>query len=90
MSIERGNAGEHTAFWRRVLNKPEPVTAERKPTQAERFAAWSAQNRQNEAKGTQTRAVVEQTRRDLHTPGAAYKVGAERFAMDGTRWKRVA
>ena len=90
MSIDRQNPGEHTAFWRRVLNKPEPVTAERKPTQAERRAAWSAQNRQNDAKGTQTRAVVEQTRRDLHTPGAAYKVGAERFAMDGTRWKRVA
>jgi hypothetical protein len=83
MSIERGNAGEHTAFRRRVLNKPEPVTAERKPTQAERLAAWSAQNRQNEAKGTQTRAAVA-------TPGVTYKVGAERFAMDGTRWKRVA
>jgi len=83
MSIDRQNPGEHTAFWRRVLNKPDPVTAERKPTQAERLAAWSAQNRQNEAKGTQTRAIVA-------TPGVAYKVGAERFAMDGTRWKRVA
>ncbi|WP_267361307.1 MULTISPECIES: hypothetical protein [unclassified Methylobacterium] len=83
MSIERGNAGEHTAFWRRVLNKPEPVTTERKPTQAERLAAWSAQNRQNEAKATQTRAAVA-------TPGVTYTVGAERFAMDGTRWKRVA
>jgi hypothetical protein len=43
MTIDRQNPGEHTAFWRRVLNKPEPTAAsERKPTQAERIAAWSA------------------------------------------------
>lgn len=70
MSIERGNPGEHAAFWRRVLNKPEPGTTDGKLTQAERVAAWSARNRQDEAKGTQTRAAVEPTHRDVATPGA--------------------
>lgn len=90
MSIERENVGEHAAFWRRVLNKPEPTATERKPTQAERFAAWSARNRQDEAKGTQTRMAVEQTRRNHQIEGAAYRIGDHRYAMDGTRWKRVA
>ncbi|MCJ2010965.1 hypothetical protein [Methylobacterium sp. J-076] len=90
MSIERGNPGEHAAHWRRVLNKPERGAADGKLTQAERIAAWSARNRQDEAKSTQTRAAVERTRRDVLTPGTTYAVGAERHAMDGTRWKRVA
>ena len=72
------------------MNKPEPAAAERTLTQAERIAAWSARNRQDEAKGTQTRSAVERTRRDVLTPGTTYAVGAERHAMDGTRWKRVA
>ncbi|MGH1570251.1 hypothetical protein ACRAWG_05795 [Methylobacterium sp. P31] len=33
---------------------------------------------------------TEQTRRDLHTPGSVFTVGAERYAADGSRWKRVA
>jgi len=91
MNFERSNVGEHAAHWRAVLNKPEPAAAERKLTQAERIAAWSARNREDEAnKGTQTRAAVEQTRRHLHIPGATYTVGAERYAADGSRWKRVA
>ncbi|MCJ2011539.1 hypothetical protein [Methylobacterium sp. J-076] len=70
MSIERGNSGEHAAFWRRVLNKPEPAAAERTLTQAERIAAWSARNRQDEGKSTQTRVAVEPSRRDVANPGA--------------------
>lgn len=90
MTISRQDTAENVAFWRRVLNKPEPTAPGRKPTQAERMAAWSAQNRQDEAKGTQTRSAVEQTRRDLGTPGSAFTVGAERYAADGSRWQRVA
>lgn len=90
MSINRQETAENVAFWRRVLNKPEPAAAERKPTQAERMAAWSARNREDEGKATQTRSAVEQTRRELHTPGSAFTVGAERYAADGSRWKRVA
>ncbi|MGU3665065.1 hypothetical protein ACLBX9_12870 [Methylobacterium sp. A49B] len=89
MTISRQETAENVAFWRRVLNKPEPVAPERKPTQAERMAAWSAQNRQDEAKGPQTRSAVEQSRRDLHVPGTAYQVGQERYAADGSRWKRT-
>ena len=90
MSIARESIGEHAAHWRRVLGKPDPVVAERKLTQAERFAAWSAQIRQDNAKGTQTRMAVEQIRRNHQTEGAAYRIGDYRHAMDGTRWKRVA
>jgi hypothetical protein len=36
------------------------------------------------------RAKVEATRRDLHTPGAAYAVGSERYAADGSCWRRTA
>jgi hypothetical protein len=91
MTIDRQNPGEHAAFWRRVLNKPEPAAAsERKPTQAERIAAWSARNREAEGKTLQTRSAVEQTRRALNVPGSSFVVGAERYAADGSRWKRVA
>ncbi|SDA25024.1 hypothetical protein SAMN02799622_03536 [Methylobacterium sp. UNC378MF] len=82
---------EDGAAWAcRVLRKPEPAIAERKPTQAERIAAWSARNREAESTATQTRSAVEQTRRDLHVPGSAFTVGAERYAADGSRWQRVA
>ncbi|MCJ2048684.1 hypothetical protein [Methylobacterium sp. J-070] len=89
--MNRTEIEEGRAWARRALRKPELAAAERKPTQAERVAAWSAQNRQDEAIGTQTRSTaVEQTRRDLHTPGSSFTVGAERYAADGSRWKRVA
>jgi len=89
MSFNQQEIQAGAAMARRALRKPEPAT-ERHPTQAERIAAWSAQNRADEASGTQTRSAVEQTRRDLHTPGSAFAVGGERYAADGSRWKRVA
>ncbi|MCJ2056314.1 hypothetical protein MKL09_07100 [Methylobacterium sp. J-048] len=61
MTITRQETAENVAFWRRVLNKPEPTTPERKLTQAERMAAWSAQNRRDEAAATQTRESVGQS-----------------------------
>ncbi|MCJ2035759.1 hypothetical protein [Methylobacterium sp. J-068] len=78
------------AWARRVLGKPEPTASERELTQAERIAAWSAQNREAEGKPPQTRSAVEQTKRELHTPGASYQVGAERYAADGSLWRRTA
>jgi hypothetical protein len=90
MSNTRQDVEDGAAWARRALRKPEPPATERKPTQAERIAAWSARNREDESKATQTRAAVEQTRRDLHTPGSAFTVGAERYAADGSRWQRVA
>ncbi|QGY04788.1 hypothetical protein MMSR116_24930 [Methylobacterium mesophilicum SR1.6/6] len=87
--MTRAEIEEGAAWARRLFRKPEPTAPERKPTQAERMAAWSAQNRQDEAKGTQTRTAVEQSRRDLHVPGTAYQVGQERYAADGSRWKRT-
>jgi hypothetical protein len=88
--MNRTDIEEGAAWARRLLRKPEPAAAERKLTQAERMAAWSARNREAEAKATQTRAAAEQTRRDLHMPGSSFTVGTERYAADGSRWKRVA
>ncbi|MGU3421366.1 hypothetical protein [Methylobacterium sp. D54C] len=88
--MTRSEIEDGAAWARRTLRKPEPTTPERKLNSAGRIAAWSAQNLQDEAKGTQTRSAVEQTRRDLHTPGSSFTVGSERYAADGSRWKRVA
>ena len=88
--MNRTEIEEGAAWARRLFRKPEPAAAERKLSSAERVAAWLAQSREVEAKATQTRSAVEQTRRDLNTPGAAFTVGAERYAADGSRWKRVA
>ena len=88
--MTRSEIEEGAAWARRLFRKPEPTVPERKPTQAERMAAWSAQNREAEANGTQTRSAVEQTRRDLHTPGSAFTVGAQRYAADGSLWRRTA
>lgn len=88
--MNRTEIEDGAAWARRLLRKPEPAAAERKQTQAERIAAWSARNREDEGKATQTRSAVEQTRRDLNTPGASFTVGSERYAADGSRWKRVA
>jgi hypothetical protein len=89
MSITRQDVEDGAAWARRALRKPEPNAAERKLSSAERIAAYLAQSREAEAKATQTRSAVEATRRDLHTPGSAFEVGAERFAADGSRWKRT-
>jgi hypothetical protein len=90
--MNRTDIEDGAAWARRALRKPEPVAAtERKPTQAERIAAWSARNRETEATATQIRsAAVEQTRRDLNKPGWAFAIGGERYAADGSRWQRVA
>jgi len=88
--MNRTEIEEGTAWARHALRKREPTAAERKPTQAERIASWSARNREAEATATQSRSAVEQTRRDLNTPGATFTVGAERYAADGSRWQRVA
>jgi len=86
--MTRSEFEEGAAWARRLFRKPEPAASERKVSSAERVAAWLAQNREAEAKGTQTRSAVEQTRRDLHVPGTAYKVGDQRYAADGTLWRR--
>ena len=90
MSINRQDVADGAAWARRALRKPEPASTERKPTQAERIATWSARNRVDETKDTQSRSAIEQTRRDLHTPGSAFAVGGERYAADGTLWRRTA
>ena len=88
--MTRSEIEEGAAWARRLFRKPEPAAVERKLSSAERVAAWLAQNREAEAKGTQTRSAVEQTRRDLTKPGSAFAVGGERDAADGSRWRRVA
>ncbi|GJD36765.1 hypothetical protein [Methylobacterium aerolatum] len=89
--MTRSEIEDGAAWARRTLRKPEPITAERKPNQTERIAAWMAENRKAEGgSAPQTRSAVEQTRRDLTSPGSSFTVGAERYAADGSRWKRVA
>ncbi|MET0532135.1 MAG: hypothetical protein ABW003_28065 [Microvirga sp.] len=88
--MKRNEIEEGAAWARRLFRKPEPNASERKLSSAERIAADLARSREAEAKDTQTRSAVEQTRRDLHTPGSAFTVGAERYAADGSRWPRVA
>jgi len=86
--MNRTEIEDGAAWARRALRKPEPTAATRKPTQAERIAAWSARNREDEGKATQTRSAVERTRTDLAAPGTAYQVGDQRYAADGTLWRR--
>ncbi|GJE11069.1 hypothetical protein [Methylobacterium longum] len=88
--MNRTEIEEGRAWARRALRKPEPSAPERKLSSAERIAAYLAQSREAEATATQTRSAVEQTRRDLHVPGSTFAVGGERYAADGSRWKRVA
>ncbi|MCJ2093260.1 hypothetical protein MKK67_12280 [Methylobacterium sp. J-072] len=88
--MNRTEIEDGAAWARRLFRKPERAASERKLSSAERVAAYLAQSREVEAKDTQTRSAVEQTRRDLNTPGAAFTVGAERYAADGSRWQRVA
>jgi hypothetical protein len=84
---------EDVAAWaRRALRKPEPGKPE--PTKAERRATWlterKAERAVDQTSTAQTRSAVEATRRDLHISGSSFTVGAERYAADGSRWKRVA
>ncbi|TXN60429.1 hypothetical protein [Methylobacterium sp. WL6] len=90
MTITRENIEANQAHWRRVLGKDRaPAAAERTPTQAERFAAWSASVRATErqAPASEGRTVVAAARATAFT---AYQVGDQRHAADGTLWRRVA
>ena len=90
MTFTRENTEAHTAHWRRVLGKDRaPAAVERTPTQAERFAAWSASVRETEREASESegRTVVAATRATAFT---AYQVGDQRYAADGTLWRRTA
>jgi hypothetical protein len=56
--MTRSEIEEGAAWARRLFRKPEPMAPERKLTQAERIAAWSARNREDEGKANQTRAAA--------------------------------
>ncbi|MCJ2105739.1 hypothetical protein MKK70_10225 [Methylobacterium sp. E-041] len=90
MTITRENTEANQAHWRRVLGKDRaPGAAERTPTQAERFAAWSAsvQAAERKAPASDARTVVAAARASAFT---AYQVGDQRHAADGMLWRRVA
>ncbi len=50
--MTRSEIEDGAAWARRTLRKPEPITAERKPNQTERIAAWMAENRKAEGGST--------------------------------------
>ncbi|GJD47243.1 hypothetical protein AFCDBAGC_5136 [Methylobacterium cerastii] len=90
MTITRENIEANTAHWRRVLGKDRaPAAGERKLTQAERFAAWSASVHaaERQASASEGRTVVATARASVFT---AYQVGDQRYAADGTLWRRTA
>lgn len=87
---------EDGAAWaRRILGKPEP--SEAPPTREDRLARW-LKDGQTDREAEQPaitptlseHRALEDTRRDLATPGTAYKIGAQRYAADGTLWRRTA
>lgn len=41
-------------------------------------------------KGSAPASNLAHTKRDLHTPGAAYGIGSQRHAADGSLWQRTA
>ena len=86
MTYDRNDIEAGAAWARKALGKDatSPV-AERKLTEADRIKAWSASESER-----QTRAAVLATRHDLATPGAAYQIGTERYAADGSLWRRTA
>ena len=92
MTYDRNDIEAGAAWARKTLGKDASASAtEPKASEAERIKAWSAKGRA--AEGTQpaqTRAAVLATRHDLHTPGTAYQVGSERYAADGSLWRRTA
>ncbi|MCJ2008215.1 hypothetical protein [Methylobacterium sp. J-092] len=90
MTNTREKTEANMAHWRRVLGKDRaPAAVERAPTQAERYAAWSASIRSTERKApaSDARTVVAAPRATAFT---AYQVGDQRHAADGTLWRRVA
>ena len=87
---------EDGAAWaRRILGKPEPSDAP--PTREDRLARW-LKDGQTDREGEplaisptlSERRALEDSRRDLSTPGTAYKIGSQRYAADGTLWRRTA
>lgn len=91
MTISRQDIEEGAAWARKLLHKPEQAPEVKTPVQ--RRAAWLKEQAEIRAGGEKPivrGATVEQTRRDLATPGSAFTVGAERYAADGSRWQRVA
>lgn len=91
MTFDRTEIETGAAVARRALGKDRTdAPAERKLTQEERIRAWSAKWQASESgEPAQTRAAPVMTRMDLHTPGSAYQVGSERYAADGTLWRRT-
>ena len=90
MTYNRNDIEDGAVWARKALGKnaASPV-AEPKLTEAERIKAWSASESER-TQATQTRAAVLATRHDLATPGAAYQIGTERYAADGSLWRRTA
>ncbi len=90
MTISRENTEAHTAHWRRVLGNDRTLAeSERTPTQAERYAAWSASVRDAERKVPVSEGCTV-TAAARATAFTAYQVGDQRHAADGTLWRRTA
>jgi hypothetical protein len=91
MTITRQDIEDGASWVRRTLRKPEPTGAVKTPEQ--RRAAWlkeQAGERQPERPAAERISPeVSATRSQLHRPGTEFAVGADRFAADGTRWRRV-
>ncbi|TXN72701.1 hypothetical protein [Methylobacterium sp. WL6] len=90
MNFDQREVEAGAAMARRALGKPEPGTTPK--TQAERMAEWSKAReaeRQAAATAAPARSAPAYTKRDLHTPGSAYQLGSERYAADGTLWRRT-
>lgn len=85
MTPNRDDIAAGRAWAARLLGKDQapPSAPERPPTHTERVAAWSGQ-------GGSTSEAVTRTRAELHVPGSAFAIGAERYAADGTVWRRMA
>ena len=92
MNFDKAEIEAGAAMARRVLNKPEHGDAVKSP--AERRAAWlreQAGERQAERPDAErVSAEVLQTRSQLQRPGTEFTVGSERYAADGSRWRRTA
>ncbi|GJD51760.1 hypothetical protein OPKNFCMD_4518 [Methylobacterium crusticola] len=89
MGFDKAEMEASREHWRRVFGKPAPTTAERLPTRDERIAAWAARHDPEQRVAPVTEAVL-QTRAQLHVAGSAFGIGSERYAADGSRWRRVA
>ncbi|GJD52483.1 hypothetical protein OPKNFCMD_5249 [Methylobacterium crusticola] len=89
MMIDKAELEASQEHWRRVFGKPAPTATERQPTQEERIAAWAARHNPEQRSAPISETVM-RIRRMLDVPGSEFAVGAERYAADGTRWRRTA